>query len=47
MLVILTVCDQVYLPVAKTGFRQITQGLLSETYLEAHVSVFIHVIVVV
>ena len=28
----------VYLPMARTGFRQITQGLLSETFLEAHVS---------
>lgn len=26
----------VYLPMARTGFRQITQGLLSETFLEAH-----------
>lgn len=29
---------KVYLPTAKTGFRQLTQGLLSETFLEAHVS---------
>lgn len=27
----------VYLPLAKTGFRQMASGLLSETYLEAHV----------
>ncbi|XP_067014629.2 DNA replication licensing factor Mcm7 [Anabrus simplex] len=26
----------VFLPLTKTGFRQIAQGLLSETYLEAH-----------
>ncbi|KAM9286004.1 DNA replication licensing factor MCM7 [Cariama cristata] len=26
----------VFLPLLKTGFRQMTQGLLSETYLEAH-----------
>lgn len=26
----------VFLPLLKTGFRQIAQGLLSETYLEAH-----------
>ena len=29
----------VFLPMMKTGFRQLTQGLLSETFLEAHVSV--------
>lgn len=28
----------IFLPIVKTGFRQIAQGLLSETYLEAHVS---------
>ena len=28
----------VFLPMMKTGFRQLTQGLLSETFLEAHVS---------
>lgn len=29
----------VYLPMAKAGgFRQMTQGLLSETFMEAHVS---------
>ena len=29
----------VYLPMSKAvGFRQITQGLLSETFMEAHVS---------
>lgn len=27
----------VYLPLAKTGFRQMTQGLLSDTFLETHV----------
>ena len=27
----------VFLPMMKTGFRQLTQGLLSETFLEAHV----------
>ena len=28
----------VYLPMAKSGgFRQMTQGLLSETFMEAHV----------
>lgn len=26
----------VFLPSLKHGFRQITQGLLSDTYLEAH-----------
>lgn len=26
----------VFLPLLRTGFRQLTQGLLSETYLEAH-----------
>ena len=29
----------VFLPMMKTGFRQLTQGLLSETFLEAHVSI--------
>lgn len=28
----------VFLPLARSGFRQIVSGLLSETYLEAHVS---------
>ena len=28
---------QIYLPMVKTGFKQITQGLLSETFVEAHV----------
>lgn len=28
----------IFLPLARTGFRQIVSGLLSETYLEAHVS---------
>ena len=26
----------VFLPVLKTGFRQFSQGLLSDTFLEAH-----------
>ncbi|MEE6528790.1 hypothetical protein FKM82_017382, partial [Ascaphus truei] len=26
----------VFLPMLKTGFRQVVQGLLSETYLETH-----------
>lgn len=28
----------VFLPLLRSGFRQMTVGLLSETYLEAHVS---------
>ena len=28
--------DGVYLPIAKTGFKAMTAGLLSDTYLEAH-----------
>lgn len=28
----------IFLPLLKTGFKQMAQGLLSETYLEAHVS---------
>lgn len=28
-----------FLPMLKTGFRQMTQGLLSETFLEAHVRI--------
>lgn len=28
----------VFLPIQRTGFRQIMSGLVSETYLEAHVS---------
>ena len=31
-------CGQVFLPLAKSGFRQMTQGLLSDTFLETHVS---------
>lgn len=31
---------QVFLPMMKTGFNQITAGLLSDTFLEAHVSIF-------
>ena len=27
----------IFLPMLKTGFRQMTAGLLSETFLEAHV----------
>ena len=29
---------QVYLPMVKQGFKALTQGLLSDTFLEAHVS---------
>jgi hypothetical protein len=29
----------IFLPLLRTGFRQMTQGLLSDTFLEAHVSV--------
>ena len=32
----------VYLPLMRTGFAQVTQGLLSETFLEAHVSSYIN-----
>jgi len=28
----------IFLPLFRSGFRQIQQGLLSDTYLEAHVS---------
>ena len=28
----------IFLPMMKTGFRQMAQGLLSEAYIEAHVS---------
>ncbi len=28
----------IFLPLLRTGFRQMTQGLLSDTFLEAHVS---------
>ena len=28
----------IYLPVMRGGFKQMTQGLLSETFLDAHVS---------
>ena len=31
----------VFLPMMKTGFRQLTQGLLSETFLEAHVRILL------
>jgi DNA replication licensing factor MCM7 len=27
----------IFLPLLRTGFRQMTQGLLSDTFLEAHV----------
>lgn len=27
-----------FLPLLRTGFRQMSQGLLSDTFLEAHVS---------
>lgn len=29
----------IFLPLLRTGFSQIKQGLLSDTYLEAHVSI--------
>lgn len=29
----------VFLPLLRTGFRQMSVGLLSETYLEAHVKI--------
>jgi DNA replication licensing factor MCM7 len=29
----------IFLPLLRTGFRQMAQGLLSDTFLEAHVSV--------
>lgn len=29
----------IFLPLLRTGFGQILQGLLSDTYLEAHVSI--------
>ena len=32
----------VFLPMMKTGFRQLTQGLLSETFLEAHVRILFY-----
>ena len=28
----------IYLPMMRGGFKQMTQGLLSETFLDAHVS---------
>ena len=28
--------NKIFLPLVKTGFKQIVQGLLSDTYLEAH-----------
>ena len=31
----------IYLPIVRTGFRQISQGLLADTYLEAHVSIHV------
>jgi len=30
-------CVQIFLPMFRSGFRQIAQGLLTDTYLEAHV----------
>jgi DNA replication licensing factor MCM7 len=30
----------IFLPLLRTGFRQMTQGLLSDTFLEAHVRKF-------
>lgn len=32
----------IFLPYLRAGFRQITQGLLSETFLEAHVCFFLN-----
>lgn len=29
----------IFLPLLRSGFRQVQQGLLSDTFLEAHVSV--------
>ena len=29
----------IFLPLLRTGFRQMAQGLLSDTFLEAHVSI--------
>jgi DNA replication licensing factor MCM7 len=29
----------IFLPLLRTGFRQMTQGLLSDIFLEAHVSI--------
>jgi len=31
---------QIFLPMFRSGFRQIVQGLLTDTYLEAHVCYF-------
>lgn len=28
----------IFLPLLKTGFRQVVQGLLSDTFMEVHVS---------
>lgn len=33
----------VFLPLIRQGFKQISGGLLSETYLEAHVSFFLQI----
>lgn len=30
----------IFLPLLRTGFRQMVQGLLSDTFLDAHVSRF-------
>ena len=35
MYMCLSIYSQIYLPMVKTGFKQITQGLLSETFVEA------------
>lgn len=32
----------IFLPLTRTGFRQLVSGLLSETFLEAHVSVTVY-----
>ena len=31
----------VFLPLMKSGFRQLAQGLLSDTFVEAHVKSFV------
>ena len=32
---------KIFLPLMKQGFQQMAQGLLSDTFLEAHVSIYI------
>ena len=34
----------IFLPLLKTGFRQVVQGLLSDTFLEAHVSIIMGIL---